>query len=289
MIIVRLIGGLGNQMFQYALARHLAIRTNSVLKLDISDLIKKDKDLNHTLRNFELKHFNIRTVIASKDEIYQFNSKKKSKLRKAFLKFFPHLFLTSIIREKELVFNKRILKIKGNKYLDGYWQSESYFIDIRSQILEEFTLKNIGGDNISDLVKDITNNVSVSLHIRRGDYVSNYSHYYYTQTPEYYYKAITLIKDKYPKIKAFIFSDDIEWAKETIKLDIEVFFVKPNTSYEDIYLMSLCQHNIIANSSFSWWGAWLNQNLNKICIAPKNWYKDPKIKTDLIPKSWITL
>jgi hypothetical protein len=290
MIVVRLIGGLGNQMFQYALARHLAIKTNSVLKLDISDLMKKEKNLNHTHRDFELNNFKIKAEIANSNEISEFKSKKIRFITKLILKLFPNInFLTSIIIEKKITYNKWILKYKGNKYLDGYWQSESYFKDIRSQLLEDFTLTNLENDNISDIVKEIKNNDSVSLHIRRGDYISKYSNYYYTQTPNYYYQAVAIIKEKNPNIKVFIFSDEIEWAKENIQLDVEVFFVKPNKSYEDIYLMSLCKHNIIANSTFSWWGAWLNNNQNKICIAPKNWYKNPKMKTDLIPKNWIIL
>ncbi|MPN39089.1 O-antigen biosynthesis glycosyltransferase WbnK [bioreactor metagenome] len=127
------------------------------------------------------------------------------------------------------------------------------------------------------------------MHIRRGDYVNTYSNYYHILDDTYYLNAIAYIRDKCTNTKLFVFSDDIEWAQNNYK-DIEnIIFVAQNKSYEDMYLMSLCKHNIIANSSFSWWGAWLNENDNKIVIAPKKWFKNEKMKNSILPKSYIKI
>jgi len=285
MIVVRLIGGLGNQMFQYAMAKNVAVKNNVILKLDISDLINSDNQGNYTIRNFELNNFNIKSEIAVSEELNYF--KKKSKFLRYLNKLIP-IGYKSLIDEKKLSFDKRILNLKGNKYFTGYWQSELYFREIRNQLLDEFTLITINSD-LQNIINDIKNSESVSMHIRRGDYIIKYSDYYYTQTPEYYLNSLKNITAKYPKIKVFVFSDDIEWAKTNIKTDVEIIFVTPNKSYEDLFLMSLCKHNIIANSSFSWWGAWLNENPDKICIAPTNWFKDKTIKIDIIPNNWVTI
>jgi hypothetical protein len=290
MIIIRLIGGLGNQMFQYALGRHLAIKNGTTLKLDISELITTNENMDTTIRNYELNNFNIVDKISSNDDVL-FVQQNKSKFLKIIKKFTPY-HLRTVVSEKDLSYDEKILNIDdkiADKYLNGYWQTELYFKEIREQLLEDFSLKN----EISDLIVEISNKIqgteSISLHIRRGDYVKRYSDYYHIQSIDYYLKALKIIKDMHPNSKVFVFSDDIEWCEDNLNLQTETYFVKPNKSFEDIYLMSLCNHNIIANSSFSWWGAWLNNNPDKICIAPKNWFKDKKLKNNIIPEKWITI
>ncbi|MFV8341108.1 alpha-1,2-fucosyltransferase [Flavobacterium sp. XS2P39] len=290
MITTRLKGGLGNQMFQYALGRHLAIKKGTTLKLDISDLIGTNEHLESTIRNYELNNFNIIEKISSDDEVF-FTRQNKNKFLKIFKKIIPY-HLRSVVCEKNLLYDEKILNIDGNinnKYLIGYWQTELYFKEIRDQLLKDFSPKN----EISDVVIKISNKIkegeSVSLHIRRGDYVNRYSNLYYVQNVDYYLNALELIKNTHPNCKVFVFSDDIQWCESNLNFKTETYFVKPNKSFEDIYLMSLCKHNVIANSSFSWWGAWLNNNPDKICIAPKYWFKDKSKKNNIIPKEWVIL
>jgi len=287
MIVIRLIGGLGNQMFQYALGRNLAIINNTEFKLDITDLTKTDILNKHTIRDYELNHFQIIENIASVDEINHFN-KNNNRLSKLINRF-RRYYRRPIVVEKQLSFDANIFKIRENSYLQGYWQSEEYFKEIREILLKEFKLKLYFRGNIQTIANEIINSNSVSLHIRRGDYVNTYSDYYFILDNTYYLNAITYIRNKYTNTKLFVFSDDIEWARKNLK-DIEnITFVEQNKSYEDMYLMSLCKHNIIANSSFSWWGAWLNENDNRLVVAPKKWFKNESRIHNIIPEKWIAL
>ncbi len=182
-------------------------------------------------------------------------------------------------------------------FIDGYFQCEKYFCNIRSILLKEFTLKSSLSSYSSSLKKNIESfENTVSLHVRRGDYVSNkvFSDVHGTCNLDYYKKAIEYISKEFEDIKFFVFSDDIAWTKENIDIE-NVIYVDSEENripHEDMYLMSLCSHNIIANSSFSWWGAWLNQNNEKIVIAPKRWFSDDKMQNqslDIVPSSWIRI
>lgn len=284
MIFIKLIGGLGNQMFQYALGRHLAIKNGTKLKLDISELISGKGEI--TIRNYELDQFKIEEEIASPSDLVFFET---NKIVKAIEKFKPYHRRLKVY-EKGLSFDEKILKIKGVKYLNGFWQSELYFNDIRDVLLKEFSLKNEVSKNVKEISDKIKKQESVSLHVRRGDYVHKYSDQYHVQGNDYYHTALEIIKKVNPNYNLFVFSDDIEWCKTNLIFENQTFYIEPNKSFEDIYLMSLCSHNIIANSSFSWWGAWLNPNPEKICIAPKNWFKNKKqSNNNIIPRSWITI
>jgi hypothetical protein len=288
MIIIKLIGGLGNQMFQYALGRHLAIKNGTVLKFDISDLINSSNDNSEiTIRNYELNNFNIEEKIASKEELVLFKD-KRPKILRILEKLKPYNWRSKIY-EKGLNFDQRILNIKGDKYLAGYWQSELYFNEIRDFLLNEFSPKKTNLDNIGVIADKIKSKTSISLHVRRGDYVKAYSNHYHVQDQTYYSEALQIIKQAYSNCNLFVFSDDIQWCKDNLNFEELTYYVEPNQSFEDIYLMSLCSHNIIANSSFSWWGAWLNKNPEKICIAPKKWFKNKNKKNNIIPKNWITI
>ena len=203
--------------------------------------------------------------------------------------------LTGEIEEKDFFYDQSLLQPKDNNCIYGNFQSEKYFINIRNILIKEFTLKR----NISDygkIVKDEINksSCSCSLHIRRGDYLTNsvVNKVHGVLGLDYYKKAIKLLEEKQGDVQYFIFSDDIQWAKENLNIE-KSFFVddqKERTPNEDVYLMSLCNHNIIANSTFSWWGAWLNDNDKKVVISPKQWFMDKKINNntfDLIPSIWI--
>src|SRR3989344_4984067 len=159
-------------------------------------------------------------------------------------------------------------------------------------IRKDFTFGATIVERNKKLASEISGTNSVSVHIRRGDYVTNANtnQFHGLCSLDYYNKAVSFISSKQNEMELFVFSDDIEWCKENLKYDFPIHFVETNDAHSDMYLMSLCKHNIIANSSFSWWGAWLNDNFQKIVVAPSQWIADASVNTqDLIPKGWIKI
>lgn len=291
MIIIKLQGGLGNQLFQYSLGRSLSLKLNTELKLDLT-AFKTDKN-----RKYELDKFNIVAKIASENEVKKLVNVKSLVLSKL-SKYLTFLYGTSAyISEKKYGFDPRVLNLPDNRYIEGYWQSEKYFKNNSELIKKEFALKSKAiGANFTTLKKITNENNSVCLHVRRGDYVSDKKakNIFGIFGLEYYSKSIKLLEKKLDKPSFFVFSDDIDWAKKNIKTKNKIYFIDNNSSnkgYEDLRLMSACKNFIIANSSFSWWGAWLCQNKDKIIIAPKKWFKDSHLAdiNDLIPKDWLRI
>lgn len=285
MIIVRVIGGLGNQMFQYALYKKLQVIGKKV-KLDISGFN------NYKLHNgYELERiFNIKPSIATEAEINKLNDNKTNFIYKIKRKVVGRK--KTHYCEENFKFDKEIY-INDNMYLDGYWQTEKYFEDIRDEILVDFSYQFEGDKKNETILQDIKKTNSVSIHIRRGDYVKDkevFKIYGGITTSEYYQLAINAICKRVENPRFFIFSNDIEWVKSNLRINNSCF-IEHNSgldSYKDLFLMSMCKHNIIANSSFSWWGAWLNQNENKTVIVPDKWvntYDTP----DIAPKQWIKI
>ena len=266
------------------MARAVAEQNKVDLGIDISWFDRYKNNL--TPREYALDDFNISGKLLKTGIFYRILSKLSflENIRPPQRKYY--------IKEKQIFhFDPEVFKISGNVYLDGYWQNEKYFKDIEEIIRKEFTLKNPFNKIISGIAEKISETNSVSLHIRRGDYVKDKitNQLHGVCSLDYYLNAINRILEKVSKPSFFIFSDDIEWAKNNLKLNYSTFFISDNLikDSEELVLMSKCKHNIIANSSFSWWGAWLNQNPQKIVIAPKQWFKDSSIKTDdLIPDSW---
>lgn len=180
-------------------------------------------------------------------------------------------------------------------YLQGYWQSERYFLKHKGTIRSDFTFRQPPSGQNAELSRTILNSVAVSIHVRRGDYVSNAKTFakHGTCTPEYYFKAIEIVRQRVPEARFFAFSDDPQWVAEVLAPRypglVLVDHNQAEDSYNDMRLMSLCWHHIIANSSFSWWGGWLNPDPGKIVIAPRNWFANGKDSTDLIPETYIRL
>jgi len=289
MIIVKLIGGLGNQLFQYALGRHLAYILQTELKLDIACFE------TYKLRTYSLKNFNIQENFATLEEIRRFKPISRKPIDRLIFKIKQGFNRYSVIKEPYFHFYTEVLKAKDNTYLEGYWQSEKYFKDIEQIIHQEFTVKNeLQGKN-KEIAQHILDTNSISIHIRRGDYVTNplTNKIHGTCTLEYYHQAVMLIVEKVKSPHFFLFSDDPEWVQRNIVLEYPTTHVdhnKADKDYEDLRLMSLCKHNIIANSVFSWWGAWLNKNPDKIVIAPKRWFNENSYNTkDLLPEPWIKI
>ncbi|MBA3680809.1 MAG: alpha-1,2-fucosyltransferase [Bacteroidetes bacterium] len=294
MIVVKLIGGLGNQLFQYAAGKALATYHKTELIVDTSHL-KLISNGAYTQRKFELEKFNINVSIANEDVLKIFNIDQNKFIRRL-KKISPALFKKMIFNEHHFNFHSEFLKLPKNTYLNGYWQSEKYFNSFREKLLAEITLREALSANAAVLDKKINELNSVSLHVRRGDFVSlkSANHFHGYLEVDYYKAAIEQIKNKETDPFFFIFSDDMDWCKKNLDFIDKKEFIegkeKGISTQEELILMSHCKHNIIANSSFSWWGAWLNQYQMKTVIAPKNWFVDKKINTnDLIPNNWIKI
>jgi len=296
MIITHLNGGLGNQMFQYAAGRRLAVKNNTDLKIDTSALGREL--LEGTPREYNLHVFDIADNFATEKEIDSMKKRGDSFFALAKKKLGMKIGSyegKSFVAEKHFHFDPEVLKLGDSKYLQGYWQSEKYFLDIENIIRKDFTVKIPPTETNQKMMDEINSQNSASLHIRRGDYVNDEKtkKFHGICSLDYYIRGAKLIAEKNPDVRFFVFSDDIAWAKENLKLDFPMMFVDINDddhNYEDMRLMSKCRHHIIANSSFSWWGTWLNPNQEKIVIAPKKWFNDANIDTsDLIPEKWIRI
>ena len=285
MIIVKLDGGLGNQMFQYAAARSLALRKNTDLCLDVSAFSSVSE--NKTPRNFQLNAFNIKVPFCAIDQKEQRNL---SLIERLINKFKPY-YRKQYYYEPFFHFDANFYNASSNSTLIGYWQSEKYFIDDAQVIRSDFLLKKVVSSETVFFEEKIKTENSVSMHLRRGDYVSNdaAASLLGALPLSYYEDAMRWIKLKVPEPHYYIFSDDPYWVRLNLNITNSTI-VDTGNEITDFIAMSQCQHNIIANSSFSWWAAWLNANKNKRVIAPKNWFRDKTINTkDLIPSSWIRL
>jgi hypothetical protein len=291
MIIVKLIGGLGNQMFQYAAAKALALRHGTYVKVDTMDL-EKDAEGKFTQRHFELEIFEEAIERATEDEIKPFLKFANLKVMREFQRRLPFLFKHLMAFESGSPYHPEFSSYPANTYLSGFWQSELYFKAYQNEIVKAFRFNRAIIEQNRALAELISKKNSVSLHIRRGDYVSNLNAntFHGLCSMEYYTAAVQRIYEKHQDIELFIFSDDISWCRNNLTFCQPLHFVETNNAASDLYLMSQCRHNIIANSSFSWWGAWLNQNHDKIIIAPKQWIADKSVDTkDIIPESWVKL
>ena len=282
MIVVRVVGGMGNQLFQYATGRNLAHENKARLYLDIRNL-GENTPTSLATRQFGLNAFRASLNFASDRLINRFHQQKPTWLFKSEYK---------TEKEKYYSYNPQVLKLKGNIYLNGYWQSEKYFAAIRPLLLKEISLRKRPSNTYTKYAAMIKDLNSTSIHIRRGDFVSNKStkKFHGVCQKEYYFRALDIISQNARlHARSFIFSDDIEWCKKVF-VGSDFVFVNGTSDAEDIILMSQCKNNIIANSSFSWWGAWLNNNVEKVVICPKNWVKSRSINTkDIYPKDWIKI
>lgn len=300
MIIVRMRGGLGNQMFQYAACKTLALLKNTELKLDDYSYKTFGK------RELELYKFSIVERLASEKEINDFLGSYK------FIRYIHRRintpFLSKFIyRQPFFHFDEDFFMIPDNAYVSGYFQSQKYFEPCKDKIRKIFWQPELLQGVNEKLMNIILSTNSVSVHIRRGDKVLNpkYAYFYGSLDIEYYKNALNKISQYFDNLKFYVFSDDISWCKQNLPGEYNYEYISNNTgknSYLDILLMGCCNHNIIANSSFSWWGAWLNNNSGKMVIAPKKWFaknyyngKNKVYKSryysikDLYPADWITI
>ncbi|WP_425044427.1 alpha-1,2-fucosyltransferase [Primorskyibacter sp. S87] len=277
MIITRLHGRLGNQMFQYAAAAGLAERLGTQVALDERGAITRGEGVLTRVFRLPLGRAGNLPPLRSKHPV-RYAAWRLLGQNPVFR------------REKGLGYNPAFETWTDNSYLHGYWQTETYFSQIASRIRRDFTFPEFSSPENAEMAGRISDTLSVSLHVRRGDYLTLGAHVLCDQA--YYEAALGQLRDGLngtPTV--FVFSDDPDWAKENLSLPCEKVVVDLNsadTDYEDMRLMSLCQHNIIGNSSFSWWAAWLNANPEKRVAGPSRWFGDPKLKNpDILPKDWL--
>lgn len=285
-IFIRLSGGLGNQMFQFALGHRLAKLNHTELLIDlewfhnipVGSSYQKER-LN--LLNCNAKYFNSHGNLKEISGIYR-NS------------IAAYFFSKKIaFKEKEhYIFDPNVFQLKNGQYLDGYWQSYKYFNE-HNELRTIFQPSKKLHTNTLKYLDPIQDNNSVMLHVRRGDYLNSKTanEFHGLQTKDYYDNALDFIEQKISNPLIYIFSDDITWAKVNFKEKHKYIFVDniydSDNVIDELYLMAQCKHQIIANSSLSWWGAWLNNNPQKIVVTPRQWLiKNPKTLNDLIPSTW---
>ena len=280
MIIIKIKGGLGNQLFQYALGRAVALHHKSPLKLDLT-IFK-----TYELHKYLLDQFAIQADMATENEISELkggNNLLFSALRKARV-----VKRKSYFKEKRSSYFDASVFKNDDVYFDGYWQNELYFSGIRELLLQELVSISSISDAGCGYLECINKSNSISLHVRRGNYLNlkNVN----VLDVEYYMKAVDYLRTGIENPTFFIFSDDLEWCKKSLGfLNNCIFVDRTKTEIDDLKLMSFCQHNIIANSSFSWWGAWLNQNSKKTVIAPKDWLLNDPGSSNVILSDWVKL
>lgn len=281
---VKIIGGLGNQMFQYATAFAISRRTKQELIVDISDA------LNYKVHPLRLTELSCTCIYEDRSfflEKYLYSSIIPHLIRKAIM---PGYYI-----EKDLLYDNGIDCSSYGKKIVGYFQSEKYFSDYRKDLINEFKPKAEFNQYQTEMRNLIRQNQSCSVHIRRGDYISNISanNTHGVCSSEYFAKAIRYFESNRianSNFTLFVFSDDIEWCEKNITFPYRTVFVQGDDERVelDMWLMSLCNHNIISNSSFSWWGAWLNENTDKKVIAPQQWFKK-NFAHNIVPESWVKL
>ncbi len=275
---------LGNTLFQYAVGRNLSIRRNTTLKLNLCG----SEDKNNCLKNSLLR------------QLSQFNLKAElSVIRPAATKSIGSekiLPPTTIFEEKEWGFIPEVLELDGNITLEGYFQSEKYFIEIEDVIREDLTLSVNSDEPLFNRYRDeILRTNSVSIHVRRGDYLELDSHNICTLN--YYSKSIEFLQSQFSDLQFFVFSDDINWCSENFRFKSRTFVnmnKAENNPLLDFKLMSSCKHNIITNSSYSWWAAWLNDNVEKLVVSPDRWFSKEaalrwKVGSEPLLEDWKTI
>lgn len=290
MIVVRIHNGLGNQLFQYAYARSLSLRKDTDVKIDISDF-DEIKQIGQKQRSFALRHFNIKLPVAGKAELAEFYPQNifDKYVQKFQRKFMPTKF-QRFVAEQLPYFDERMTQVNSNCIITGYFQDYRYFNDIDEVIQEEFTLNTPLEERAGKYLNEILKCNAVAIHVRRTDYLTNQTiKKYFPALPDnYYLRAIDTLNTQHKDLIFFCFSDDLDWCKNYFK-DMNIRYVESGLSdkcaADDLYLMSQCKFAIIPNSSFGFWGAWLNHQAKTQIIRPKKWH----INGFFTPENWISI
>jgi hypothetical protein len=289
MVFSEIKAGLGNQLFQYAAGRALAERLGTQLRLEAGSY------RTDPIRSSALQFFRIQGTFCTRLEhavLHRWERPPYGKIVGLWQKWIPGGTLT-VLNDPENGFDERILTVSGHVFLKGFWQSERYFSAMGDQLREELTLRTEPDALNQTVLDEIGRTESVALHVRRGDYAADpkFTAAFGLCDLDYYQRAVELLQSKIPDLHFYIFSDDPIWTRDNLKLSAPSTYLTHNigkADHEDLRLMSHCKHFIIANSSFSWWGAWLGKNREKWVIAPKRWFATYGVP-HLAPSDWIRL
>jgi len=285
-VILGLMGGLGNQLFQYAAARALSLKLNSHLVIDLSWF------LGDYGRKCSLESFILPALYSNQYKMALFGFGRFSR---RFLKELLRKRLgASIYEEPHFHYDGNFKNIKGSVYLRGYFQSPKYFSGFEDQLRADLKFPSDYPEKLKPILQRIDETDAIAIHIRRGDYLANKKNIdiYHSQSNQYYFEAVSMLSKSLKNPYCFIFSDDHSWVKANLSFDIPYEIVdvnSPDEPFWDLMLMSRCKHFAIANSSFSWWAAWLSDNSQKMVIAPKKWFKFDENIHDLLPIDWVRL
>ena len=291
MIVVKLQGGLGNQLFQYAIGKSLSLHYDTQLFLDLTHLLDRTPTKDFVFRGYDLDMFNL-------EDVAFFNDKIKAKFWKK--SWIRSVFFSSPIyyKEKGFHFDEALFTLKkGNIYLDGYWQSQKYFGKYESILRSKIKFHNHLTFEQTKLIEDLRLNNSICVNFRRTDYVELMSaNKVHGVTPiGFYHKSLQQIKEKTNDVfKIYVFSDDIEWCRKNFIIDDAIYFVEHELYKGDRFstyleLMSNCKYFIIPNSTFAWWAAWISNAKGENIYVPYQWFKDETLQSqtkDLIPETW---
>lgn len=277
-------GGLGNQLFQYAAARSLAHRLNTDLVLDTYWF--RHVRLGETARPIELTNYHVKLRIANSDE-----QRRWKLLRTRWVRYIDMLMPMHAVRERGFAYNDSLNRTTDDSYLVGAWQSERYFQNIRAFLLDELTPIQLPSTRDTELLQAMQTCDAICVHVRRGDYVTSNSAsaYHGVCSLDYYQRAIKYVASQVLNPSLFIFSDDPDWTREHLRTEYPSHYVTHNSStdaFQDLRLMSCCKHHVIANSSFSWWGAWLSTFAQQVVVAPVQWFAVNRPTPDLLPHQW---
>lgn len=288
MIVVKLMGGLGNQMFQYAAGRCLALRHNVVLKADLS-FLNAPAGGAYTGRTFALDQLNIATLTTDGNA----DGFSRRRFNRVISRLLPSAYKRLYLAERGHQYQRAFNHAPADTYLDGFWQNERYFLSCQDVIRKELAPKDYHLEAVRDVAARLGSGNTVSVHVRRGDYVSlpQANAFHGTCEPSYYHAAVRYISEHFTDPTVYVFSDDPDWCRKNLSFGFQTHFMEPaDFPARDLWLMSHCAHHVIANSSFSWWGAWLNERPGKIVVAPREWLRGQNAKAlGIVPERWITL
>lgn len=297
MIVAKLMGGLGNQMFQYSLGRHLALKHGVPLKVDLDFLLGESRTAPDTTpHDYNLPNFRIAAVPATAAEVAPLKMPPARGWRRRLRRVRQKLSPRSVkhVSERGLAFDPQVLRAGPNVYLEGYWQSPQYFDPIASQIRADFELRDAPDARNAALLQDIAGSEAVAVHVRRGDYITSpgAARVHGLCGLDYYEVALAEIARRVRAPRFFLFSDDPAWAQASLRVPGPAISVAHNGArpWEDLRLMRACRHFVTANSSFSWWGAWLGGAQEKIVVVPRRWALEPGLNVATRhPPGWLQL
>lgn len=292
MVIVKLQGGLGNQMFQYAVAKALAAHLHTGFKIDTEFLLDRTPRENFVFRDYDLDIFSLKADVATKADTAKYKNTPQTKLGSYISLIGRKLSPYRYYYEPHFHFDEAVFQLPSDCYLDGYWQTPKYFQAIENDIRKDFSFKDPMPEASVPLAESIKQTNSVCINVRRADFLTN--NFHGVCDMKYFDPAIEIMASKVKDPHFFIFSDDPAWCLENFKLNYPVTFVghehKGRKFSAYLELMSLCKHFIIPNSSFAWWAVWFSNNKDKVVIAPKTWFTDANWDSkDLVPETWIRI